>query len=253
MTLQTRLEGAEPAAIAELAARHDATREELAALAACLGHARKAIQRPAAEAFANLAARGVNVTDVLDAALASADPRRRFGAAFALSLLGPPPPHTLPVLCETLGSDDGDMRWAAEKIVLRLADRGAVQRALAELLRAGSPEQRKMALYTLRDLSECTTEAEAAVLAALDDPLASVRQAAITCTPHLVADRPRAAARLLAALEDPDERLRRGAAAALGALGEPTAAVVTALRQAAASTDAALARAAARALRLLAV
>src|SRR5439155_1478387 len=111
MTLADRLRAPDTevcrAAIAELAERGRGTPEELAALADCLGAGRKAVERPAAEAFAALAARGVAVDEILRAALASPFARRRWGAAFALSLAGDPPAATLPVLLETLGAGDG--------------------------------------------------------------------------------------------------------------------------------------------------
>ncbi|TMA51318.1 MAG: hypothetical protein E6J76_10080, partial [Deltaproteobacteria bacterium] len=91
------------AAIAELREQKRVGTEELAALADCLGHARKAVQRPAAEAFAVLGERGVAVRDVLVAALASPTPGRRWSAAFALARLHEPPQALLPVLVETLG------------------------------------------------------------------------------------------------------------------------------------------------------
>src|SRR5436853_540472 len=86
------LDGAQ---IAELGGNAGAA--ELEALAECLGHDRKLVQRRAAEAFAELDRRGTPVHAVLTASLGSAAARRRWGAAYALSLLGPPPPETLPV------------------------------------------------------------------------------------------------------------------------------------------------------------
>ena len=237
------------AAIAELAARSDAAPEELEALAACLGHARKAVQRPAAEAFASLAARGLAVAPVLLRALEAPAVRQRWGAAFALSLLGPPPPRVLPVLVETLGCDDGDLRWAAARILPRVADRDATVVLLGDLLRTGNAAQRKMSLYCLRDLEARSPAIEDEVVARLEDADGDVRLAAMTTLARLATDRGRAAARLLAILERDTPPLRRAAAAALGALGHRSEAVVAALRAAAAGeADAALARAAERAL-----
>ena len=173
MTLAERLrsEGMEDrvAAIAALRERGSAAPEELAALADCLGHPRKAVQRPAAEAFAALGGTEVAVGPVLDRALASPDARQRWGAAFALSLVGDPPPHTLPVLLETIGADDGDVRWAAATILLRMRDRDGLVAPLAALVAGGNPAQRKMALYCLRDLDARAPEVERAVLSALGD------------------------------------------------------------------------------------
>ena len=239
------------AAIAELAERGGATPEELAALADCLGAGRKAVERPAAEAFAALAARGIPVHDVLLDALASPLPRRRWGAAFALSLAGNPPAATLPVLLETLGADDGDLRWAAASIVMRLPDRAALVGSLLALVTSGNAAQRKMALYCLRDLEARTPEVEQAVLRALGDADRDVRLAAIATLARLACGRGAAAERLVHALETGDERVRRAAAAALGALGERSASVLAALRAAGASPDPSLRRAAEGALRQL--
>jgi len=253
MTRAERLRAPDPeicrAAIAELAERGRATPEELAALTDCLGAGRKVVERPAAEAFATLAARGAPVEDVLLAALASPLPRRRWGAAFALSLAGDPPAATLPVLLETLGADDGDLRWAAAGIVVRLHERTALVESLRALVASGNAAQRKMALYCLRDLGVRSPDAEAAAIRALADPDEGVRLAAMAALARLALDRGAAAAHLVGVLETASERVRRAAAAALGVLGERTPPVVAALEAAAASTDAALARAAGGALR----
>jgi len=255
MTLAERLQAPDPevcrAAIAELAERGGATPEELAALADCLGAGRKAVERPAAEAFAALAARGVPVDEILLGALASPLPRRRWGAAFALSLAGDPPPATLPVLLETLGADDGDLRWAAAGIVVRLHERAALVESLRALVASGNAAQRKMALYCLRDLEARTPAVEQAVLHALGDADRDVRLAAVATLARLARDRGAAAAKLVHALETGDERVRRAAAAALGALGERSAPVLAALGAASASPDPSLRRAAEGALRQL--
>jgi len=255
MTRAERLRAPDPeicrAAIAELAERGRATPEELAALADCLGAGRKVVERPAAEAFAALAARGAPVEEVLLAALASPLPRRRWRAAFALSLVGNPPAATLPVLLETLGADDGDLRWAAASIVLRLSDRAALIESLRALVTGGIAVQRKMALYCLRDLETRAPEVEQAVLDALGDADRDVRLAAIATLARLALDRGGAGERLVHALETGDERVRRAAAAALGALGERSAPVLAALRAASTSADRSLRRAAEGALRQL--
>lgn len=239
------------AAIAELADAVGADEAEIAALIDCLGHERKAIQRPAAEAAAALARRGVPVRGALYAALAEEPFRRRWGVAYALARLGDPPAAILPVLLEALGCDDGDIRWASAAIALGLADREAVLSALSTLLRAGNPAQRKMALYCLRDLEVRTPGVEAAATGALDDADAGVRLAAVSSLPRLACDRSAVAIRLLATLERGTDQERRAAGAALGTLGERSAEVLAALEVAAASGDQGLRRASARSLRLL--
>jgi HEAT repeat protein len=244
--LATRL-----AAIAALAKTDAPAPDELAALAEALGDGRKAVERGAAETFATLARRGVAVERILDEALVSSAPRRRWGAAFALSLLGDPPLRTLPVLLDALGVDDGDVRWAAAGVVVRMTDREATARTLLDLVRAGNGRQRKMALYCLRDLGVRSVDAEHAVLRALADADWDVRLASITTLPRLALDRRAAAERLVVVLETGEARDRRAAAAALGALGERSPRVLAALR-ACGPDDPALRRAAERALGQLA-
>ncbi len=257
MTLADRLRSADPdersAAVAEIAGRSEVDASELEALAECLGHARKAIQRPAADACTALAAQGVDVRPVLGAALASPLARQRWGAAFALARMGEPPLETLPVVLETLGGDDGDLRWAAAKILRRMPGRARVVEALEGLLREGNGAQRKMALYCLRDLGARGPEIEQAALWALGDGLRDVRLAAIAWLARLASDREAAADRLLIALEGDDVQLRRAAAAGLGLLGERSKRVLRALRDACATPDPSLRRAAEGALRRLGV
>jgi len=251
MTVADRLRSGDVTAMEELAAQGTAAPDELAALVGCLGHERKAVQRPAAEAFAALAARDARVRAALDGALASGTLRQRWGAAFALSLGGEPPPAIVPVLLETLGADDGDLRWAAAAILLGVRDRGAVAAGLRGLLDTGNAAQRKMALYCLRDLDVRSPDAEGAAIGALADADEGVQLAAMAALARIATDRGVAAVHLVSALETASERVRRAAAAALGVLGERTPTVVAALEAAAASPDAALARAAAGALRAL--
>jgi HEAT repeat protein len=255
MTLAKRLRSPDPgergAAIAEIAARGAADADELTALAECLGHARKAIQRPAADACAALAARGVEVRPVLAAALGSPLARQRWGAAYALARMGVAPPETLPVLLETLGGEDGDLRWAAAEILRRLPERPSVIEALVPLVREGNGAQRKMALYCLRDLGVRGTELERAALGALDDAQHDVRLAALAWLVRHASDREAVANRLLIALAGDQPQLARASAAGLGTLGERAPRVVAALRAACATPDPALRRAAEGALRQL--
>src|SRR5260221_8141 len=84
---------------------------------------RKLVQRRAAEAFAALARRGLAVEPQLHAALAAPELRLRWGAVYALSLVGAPPRAALPTLLDVIGLDDGDLRWAAADLIKQLAAR----------------------------------------------------------------------------------------------------------------------------------
>ena len=255
MTVAERLRASEVsqrlAAIAEVTEQGAAGPEILTALGECLGDARKAVQRQAAEALAVLARQGVPVEPTLLAALTAAEVGRRWGAAYALSLIGPPPPAALPVLLEVLGANDGDLRWASAHIIGRVEPRGRVAEPLRALVRTGSALARKMALYCLRDLGPEAGDVQALVADAVADTDPGVRLAAMAALVRLATNRPAAATHLVGCLGDPDEGVRRAAAASLGRLGERSAEVMTALRAAARSPDRALARAAEHALAAL--
>src|SRR5262249_9059746 len=108
--------------IAEIAARARADEADLSLLLEALGADTKAEQRGPAETVAVLARAGVAVDSLLARALADAAPRRRWGAVYAWSRLGPVPPACVPVLLDALGTADGDLRWAAATIIRALGD-----------------------------------------------------------------------------------------------------------------------------------
>ncbi|HVO28259.1 MAG TPA: HEAT repeat domain-containing protein [Candidatus Margulisiibacteriota bacterium] len=239
------------AAMTEVVARGAADADTLDALAGCLADPRKIIQRRAAETFAALGAHCAHVRAVLVRTIGSQVARQRWGAAYALSLLGDSPPVALPALFDALGSSDGDVRWAAGNILARLRGDNALVEALQRLLTAGNAAQRKMAAYCLRDLEARSPAGDRALLAALSDIDTYVRIAAISCIARLAMDRRAASRYLLNLLDDPNPSVRRVTAAALGLLGERSEAVQAALTAASHSPDASLARAAERSLRLL--
>ena len=216
-----------------------------------LGHARKAIQRPASERLADAARDDATLRPRLVAELASTESRRRWGAAYALARLEPAPEEAIPVLLDALASTDGDVRWASARLLTRAVQH--VPRLAADvraLVRAPSALQRKMALYCLRDLGD---RADAGLLAAaLADGDAPVRLAAMSAA-AIVLPRTPATAELVATLvEDPDPGVRRAAAATLGLIGVRTDGVARVLARARTSGDAGLERAAEQALSRLA-
>ena len=216
---------------------------DLASLLAQLGDERKAVQRGAADALRDLAGGGAPVREALLASLTAASLRRRWGAAYALGLIGDPPAECLPVLLETLGADDGDMRWAASTLILRMQP-ATVGEPLRRLVQEGSALQRKMALYGLRDLGGPVPEA----LGALADGDPGVRLAAMAALARTPPDAEEAAVRLAPMLADSDLGVRRAAAAALGRVGVAAPVAVQALQAAASGSDEPLRRAAERAL-----
>jgi len=223
---------------------------ELDALCAALGDASKAVQRRSAEALATLAERGVPLGDRLQALLEAADLRQRWGAAYALSLIGPLSLAALPTLLEVLNSGDGDLRWAAADLLKRLAERqrdAVVDRLLAGARASGN--QRKMALYCLRDL-DVAAGFDAAVAGLAEGDIES-RLAALALIAKVHPSAAVAAPHIVTLLDDADPRMQRAAAATLGSLGVSSGEVIDALHRAAASSDPSLQRAAERSLRLL--
>ena len=229
-----------------------APRSLSAALACALVHAvgaePKAVQRRAADALrvCGAAARPEIVT-ALRNAVAEGDPRRRWGATFALSQLGVVDASLVSALIEAMASPDGDQRWAAASITIACgrAESETVVPALLASLRAPSAPLRKMSLYVLRDLAPGTAGVAAAVIDALRDPDVGVRLAALSGLCRLDPIPASACDLVLAILrDDPDPGLRRAAMTALGDVGHGVGAVDAVLAEAAGSDDAGLRRAA---------
>jgi HEAT repeat protein len=159
------------------------------------------------------------------------EPPRRVGAAFPFARREPPGPRLLPALVEALASGDGDVRWAAARLLVDAGRlHGEVLPLLVGLARAGeNPVVRRMATFALRELAPDRPEAAEVLLAGARDGDLHVRRAATTAMASLL-DPPESVARhLLAALrEDPDAATRRLAALALGEIGAAHPAAVPA-------------------------
>ncbi len=197
----TRLESLEAIADGEL----------VAALLALLASADKQLRRRAAGVLAATAGEQLGL---LRAALCDSDPQRRWGAAFALQRGGHADEDVFAVALEAIGEDDADVRWSAAGVVCqavsrhpRLADR------LAHTVATGTSAQRKMALYSLRDLG---LERVDVYLAALKDEDSGVRLAALAALGSCVGASALVSARLeLCRDGDADVGVRRAATAAL--------------------------------------
>jgi HEAT repeat protein len=216
-----------------------------------LADERKTVQRHAAEAVAHAAGIVPIVVQRLEDIVTSGPWRERWGAVFALSLMGTIRQSALATLLEALDSDDGDVRWAAADLLKRLA-RGAsalVTGALVQAAQTGTAKQRKMSLYLLRDL-QFHAAADVARIA-LEADVMEVRLAALAALAALALDKTAAAAHVVTLMRDDDERMRRAAAVALGQLGVATTEVLSTLAAARQSGDPSLKRAAERALQAL--
>lgn len=217
---------------------------------ASLGAVSKDERRRAAGALA-VAARERDLVGRIEATLDDPDPRKRWGATFALARAGIDSDAVFEGALEALGFDDGDVRWAALEIVVTLAKSSSrrVDRTerLVGVAREASAAGRKMALYGLRDLEAGD---EAVYTLALFSESSGVRLAAISGIARLPATTAQARDALLVTVDrDADAGVRRAAAVTLAKLAGDDPEVRAALdRIRATSTDADLVRAAERGL-----
>lgn len=229
------------AAIREVAESPHLTLAEpaLDALIQCLGANRKVIQRRAAEALAASTSHDARIVEKLRATLSHDDPRARWGAAYALGLCNLEDAldlRTMPSLVEAISSSDGDVRWAAAELVVRLGkkNRAAVSNQLVALASSGNLNARKMALYCLRDVGGPREELLAVAESCCSDHQSLLKMAALSLLARVNDPGDRAAALAIRLLEgDPDGGVRRCAAVALGHIGNRSHHVTEALRRAA--------------------
>lgn len=227
--------------------------ERIASLIATLNHPDKKAIRQAVDSLISLAPHSPELAERLGRLLGENPGVESWAVAYVLAQIASPSPSCLQVLEKTLGSDDPDIRWAVALLLVRL---GKVDRRIVGLLldlaKIGTPIQRRMAVYCLRDMDPRETPLLEALLESARDPDPLVRVAAV----NSLKSRPDVGAdgldRLLDLFRrDPDSRVRRAAAVALAKLGAPTPEIRAALEDASASQDPQLKKAARAALALL--
>ncbi len=190
-----------------------------------LGDRERTVARAAGEALLALARRSDGVAPLLRAGLRVAQPgaatgdpvagragrARRIRAALLLARLEPPGPGLLPALVDGLGARDGDVRWAAARV---LVDMGRLHPEIVGVMiglvrSAGDPSARRMASFALRELAPDLPQAAAALLSATEDEDRDVRHAAVTALAGLLDPPATVVARLAELCGDPDETLAR--------------------------------------------
>lgn len=235
------------------AERMEEESDRIFSLIQSLRHPNKKVIRQAAESLIAMASRAPLLARRLEQALSGAPEKSRWPLAYVLAHLPGPSPSTLQVLLETLDTRDPDIRWAIGLVLVRLGKSDpTVVKLLLGLLRSGSPNQRRMAVYCLRDLELRDGVSLQALLESLGDPEALVRVAAMTSLKSRPDLGDRALDRLLDLfLRDPDPRVRHTAALILGELGAPSDEIRAALMDASRSEDPQLKKAANAALGLL--
>ena len=209
--------------------------------------------REAVDALIPMAKSAPEVAARLSAALEAAPAEKRWPIAYVLSHISPLSTSCVDALKDALAFEDPDIRWAVALLLVRLAKKPepAVAAHLIELLRCGSPTQRRMAVYCLRDIG-AEEFLRSALQSALADSDPLVRVAAVTSLkafPGIGRDAAEELLRLVA--KDLDSRVRASAALALAHVGAPTERILLTLEDATRSPDAKLAKAARAALALL--
>ncbi len=183
----------------------------MATLLDALDQADKAVVRRAVEELVALAAVEARVAGLLAQRLRAAP---RWPLAYALGQIARPSASCLEVLERGLGNLDPDLRWATQRLLADLGTRYTeVKVRLKDLLRHGTPTQRRMAVYCLRDIGSAGAGVPAGLLQAIEDPEPLVRVAVVTALAkesELGADVRTALEQ--AAANDPDTRVRNAAA-----------------------------------------
>jgi HEAT repeat protein len=155
-------------------------------------------------------------------------------------------------LCEAMADDDGDIRWAATNLMVKLG-RENLTEISARLLRLAADSDRnarKMALYCIRDLEIAGPELLAVLNNAVHDADIHVRLAALAVLSRIRDASGQSVRIILECMKsDSDPGVRRAAASALGNIQNAGADTMAALSYLAADTaDKSLARAARGAL-----
>jgi HEAT repeat protein len=210
----------------------------------------KGVQRRAAGVIAAAGAASPALALRLRALLDAQSAPTRWAAAYALGLIdGALDLDACEALLEALAQPDGDVRWAALDLVVRLGrlHPEAIRRRLLALFEGGGANGRKMAVYALRNLGVRDPAVMAAVRAASVADDSQVRLAALSFIKETAGADAGAAALVLERMRsDPDPGVRRAAAGTLAYLNDRSAPVLAALGEAAETVEDASLRKAAR-------
>ena len=227
--------------------------DRLAALIADLDHPDKPTIRAAVDQLIGLARESAQVRTALDLRLDASGHRNYWPVAYVLGHLPQPSGAAIRNLLDTLDHAEPDIRWACSLLLAKIAQtETAVIELLVELCRDGTANQKRMAIYCLRDLALNDGASLQALIESLADSDATVRVAAVTSLKNRTDDTDRVRAALLQSyLIDADIKVRNAAAVTLANFGAPSEVFLLALREATESDDSQARKAAAVALGLL--
>jgi HEAT repeat protein len=226
---------------------------QIANLIADLDHPDKPTIRAAVDALISLASISPDLQPILDQRLSESGHRNYWPAAYVLGHLPNPSGLVIRNLIEALDHREPDIRWAIALLLVRIAKtEGDLINVLIDLCATGTANQKRMALYCIRDLTLSDAVSLAALLESLRDADPTVRVAAAICL-KLRSDLDEAGkSRLLQVyLTDEELKVRNTAAVALANFGSPSAEFLAALKAASQSENDQTKRAAIAALELL--
>jgi HEAT repeat protein len=227
--------------------------DKIAALMADLEKSDKPTLRKAVDALIPIAVDDPRIATTLSELLNDPGRKNRWPIAYVLASLPSPTQSSIQVLIETLDQRDPDIRWAVALILIRLAktDR-QVLRLFIELASKGTVNQRRMAIYSLRDVGLSDDESVQTLLNSLRDLDPTVRVAAATSLKvHSRLSESGKNELLQLFSKDQDLRVRNTAAVTLAQLGDPSEEFLSELTQAIASENAQLKKAASAAFDIL--
>jgi HEAT repeat protein len=226
---------------------------KIAPLLADLEMPDKPALRQAVDALIRIATDDPQIGKILGELLDDSSRKNRWAIAYVLANLPSPSQSSIQVLVETLDQRDPDIRWAVALLLIRLAKRDRqILSLLVELASKGTANQRRMAIYTLRDVGSSEDESVQTLLNSLRDLDPTVRVAAVTSLKTQSGLSKEGKNELLERFsQDQDPRVRHTAAVVLAYLGAPSEEFLRALTEASASDNAQLKKAATTALTIL--
>ena len=227
--------------------------QRIAALIADLDHRDKPTIRAAVGALIHLAANSPSVREKLNRRLSAGGHRNYWPVAYILGNLPRPSRDAQSALLGALDHRDPDIRWASALLLVRIAkQQPELIDSLIHLSADGSCNQKRMALYAIRDLALSDPASLSALLTALHDAEPTVRVAAAICLKqrHDVDDAARDLL-LRVYLNDVELKVQHAVAITLATVGEPQPEFLTALSRNRESRNAQTKKAATFALELL--
>jgi len=226
---------------------------EIADLIAALDHPDKPTIRAAVDKLVALAEHSDEARHALANRLNQTGHRNYWPVAYILGHQAHPSGAVIRTLLAALDHREPDIRWAIGLLLVRIAKaEGGVVPLLMELCENGSANQKRMALYCLRDLSLHDDQSRSTLLQAVGDDDPTVRVAAVTSLKTRTDVDDEVRQKLLATyLQDADDRVKNAVAVTLASLGSPDEGFLRALRQASLTGNGQIKKSADAALKML--